>query len=247
MRRLRDVPPSLLIHRAALTRAPEDFFAAQVQLRRCLDQGVTQAMVAHVAPTASEQMKQSIRQLEALCGQRGDRGQLAYVAQTWRPDSPPRMAYEAQQRNDVAGLVDYVRSTGSADFAAQVLPGYITADFLEARGLLPPLTPEPADRLGLDEHLDLAGVSHLRDQFAVSRIVAIWSCRRLGTCVEEAQLDYACHALDLCVDDWRDFPEKKVFNRSPVDPNGSPSFFWVSRTRWAQIERAVAQLLGELK
>ncbi len=246
MRRLRDVPPSLLVHRAALTRAPQDFFAAQVQLRRCLDKGAPQALVVRTAPQASEQMRQSIRQLEELCRQRGDGRQLAYVAESWPPDSPARKAYEAQQRQDPGGLVDYVRSTGSADFAAQLLPGYITADLLSSRGLPPPLTPEPADRLGLDEHLDLAGVSRLRDQFAVSRIVAIWSCRRLGTCVEEAQLDYACHALDLCVDDWRDFPEQKVFSRSPVDPNGSPSLFWVSRTRWAQIERAIDLLLGEL-
>ena len=215
-------------------------------MRRCLDKGATQALVVHTAPQASEQMKQSIRQLEALCRQRGDRQQLAYVVQSWPVDAPARMAYEAQQRQDAAALVDYVRSTGSADFAAQLLPGYVTADLLTSRGLLPPLIPEPADRLGLDEHLDLASVSRLRDQFAVSRVVAIWSCRRLGTCVEEAQLDYACHALDLCVDDWRDFPEQKVFNRSPVDPNGSPSFFWVSRTRWAQIERAVQQLLADL-
>lgn len=247
MRGLARKSPASLVHRAAVSRTPEDFFAAQIQMRRCLDKGATQALVAQTAPQASEQMKQSIRQLEALCRQRGDRQQLAYVVQSWPVDAPARKAYEALQRRDAAALVDYVRSTGSADFAAQLLPGYITADLLTSRGLLPPLTPEPADRLGLDEHLDLASVSRLRDQFAVSRVVAIWSCRRLGTCVEEAQLDYACHALDLCVDDWRDLPERKVFNRSPVDPNGSPSFFWVSRTRWAQIERAVEQLLADLQ
>ena len=246
LRALRHQTPALLVHRAAQSKSPQDFFAAQIQLRRCLDQGVSQALVAHAAPSAPEAMKRTIKALEDLCQARGDRRQLAYVVQSWAADSPERRAYEAQQRQDHSGVVDYVLSTGSADFAAELLPGHITLELLEARGLLPPLKPEPADLEGMGPLFDLPGVSRLRDQFALSRVVAIWSCTRLGSCVEEAQLAYPCHALKLCVDDLRDFPEQKVFNRSPVDPNGSPSFAWVSRARWAQIQQAVNQLLGGL-
>lgn len=247
MRGLSHQTPALLVHRAAQSKSPHDFFAAQIQLQRCLDKGVSQALVAHAAPSAPEAMKRTIKALEDLCQARGDRRQLAYVAQSWAADSPERRAYEAQQRQDHAGVVDYVLSTGSADFAAELLPGHITLELLEARSLLPPLKPEAADLEGMGAHFDLASVSRLRDQFALSRVVAIWSCTRLGTCVEEAQLAYQCHALNLCVDDLRDFPEQKVFNRSPVDPNGSPSFAWVSRARWAQIQQAVNQLLGGLR
>jgi len=247
LRTLRQQTPAALVHRAALSKSPQDYFAARIQLQRCLDKGVSQALVAHAAPSAPEAMKRTIKALEDLCQARGDRRQLAYVAQSWPADSPERRAYEAQQRQDHAGVVDYVLSTGSADFAAELLPGHITLELLEARGLLPPLKPEAADLDGMGPLFDLASVSRLRDQFALSRVVAIWSCSRLGTCVEEAQLAYQCHALNLCVDDLRDFPEQKVFNRSPVDPNGSPSFAWVSRARWAQIQQAVNQLLGGLR
>ncbi|WP_269630983.1 hypothetical protein [Pelomonas sp. BJYL3] len=247
LRTLRQRTPAQLVHQAALSKSPHDFFAAQIQLQRCLDKGVSQALVAHAAPSAPEAMKRTIKALEDLCQARGDRRQLAYVAQSWAADSPERRAYEAQQRQDHAGVVDYVLSTGSADFAAELLPGHITLELLEARSLLPPLKPEAADLEGMGPLFDLASVSRLRDQFALSRVVAIWSCTRLGTCVEEAQLAYQCHALNLCVDDLRDFPEQKVFNRSPVDPNGSPSFAWVSRARWAQIQQAVNQLLGGLR
>lgn len=192
-------------------------------------------------------MKRRIQQLEERCQQRGDRRQLAYVAQSWPAASPERKAYEALQRKDSAGVVDYVLSKGSADFAAQLLPGYVTLELLEARGLLPALTPEAADYRGMRPLFELSGVSRIRDQLALSRMVAIWSCSRLGTCVEEAQLDYNCHALNNCVEDLRDFPEQQAFSRSPVDPNGSPNFFWVSRTRWAQIQQAVNQLLGGLR
>lgn len=247
LRSLRQQSPAQLVHRAAASRQPQDFFAAWVQLRRCTDQGVPQAMLDYAAPHASESMRKAIRQLEETCQARGDRRQLAYVAQSWPADSPERRAYEAQQRQDHAGMVNYVLSTGSADFAAELLPGHITLELLEARGLLPPLKPEAADLEGMGPLFDLASVSRLRDQVALSRVVALWSCSRLGSCVEEAQLAYQCHALDLCVDDLRHFPEQKVFNRSPVDPNGSPSFAWVSRARWAQIQQAVIQLLGGLR
>ena len=93
---------------------------------------------------------------------------------------------------------------------------------------------------------DLPSVSRMRDRFAVSWAVAIWSCTRLGTCVEEAQLDFKCHLLSRCVDDLRDYPAQVLFRQGPLEPNGTPSYFWVSRTRWAQIERAVDQLLADL-
>ena len=48
-----------------------------------------------------------------------------------------------------------------------LLPGYIDVELLEARGLLPPLTPEAADLEGTGPHFDLASVSRMRDQFAV--------------------------------------------------------------------------------
>ena len=246
MRSLSQQTPAVLVHRAALSRSPPDLFAALAQLHRCLGKGVNQALVAHAASGASEQMKRTIRRLEELCMQRGDRQQLAYVVQSWPAGSPDRQAFEATNLQDHPAIVNYVLSTGSADFAAQFLPGHITLELLETRGLLAPFSPEAADHLGMDGLFDLAGVSRMRDQFALNWVVAIWSCNRLGTCAEEAQLDYNCHAFELCVDDLREVPERQIFRRGPVEADGSPNFQWVSRTRWRQIQQAVHQLLAGL-
>ena len=245
MRGLSQQTPALLVHRAAVSKQAVDVFAAYALMRHCR-RSANQAMVAYAAPSASERMKQAISQFQERCSQSGNRQQLDYVVQSWPADSPERQGFEAAKRVDRAGVVSYVLSTGSGDFAAQLLPGYIDVELLEARGLLPPLTPEAADLEGTGPHFDLASVSRMRDQFAVSWAVTLWSCNRMGTCAEEAQLDYKCHPLRMCVDDLRDFPEQMIFRRGPLDASGTPNLFWVSRTRWAQIQQAVNQLLAGL-
>lgn len=233
-----------LVHRAAVSRTPQDYFAAKIQLSRCLERGRSQAMVAHVAPQASEEMKRTVLALETLCRDRGDRPQLDYVTQSWPTDSPARRAVEARRRGDVGAMLDYVLSTGSADFAAEMLPGLVTLELLEARHLLPP-PPEEADLTGFWSSSDMSSMQRLRDRHALSVIVAIRSCTQLGTCIEEALLNIDCHLPPArCVGDLREYPEQQVFNRRPRDADGSPSLIWVSRARWAQIEQAVSQLLA---
>lgn len=245
---LRKQTTAALVHRAAVSRTPQDYFAAKIQLSRCLERGRSQAMVAHVAPQASEEMKRTVLALETLCRDRGDRPQLDYVTQSWPTDSPARRAVEARRRGDVGAMLDYVLSTGSADFAAEMLPGLVTLELLEARHLLPPPpppTPEEADLTGLWSSSDMSSMQRLRDQHALSVIVAIRSCTQLGTCIEEALLNIDCHLPPArCVGDLRDYPEQQVFSRRPRDADGSPSLIWVSRARWGQIEQAVSQLLA---